>query len=616
MRSSKLNLAGAILVEKDKCDFSVWAPLKKRMILHLPDEGRKLEMKKDEDGYFRTTVEGVSAGTNYFFMPDAEQDYPDPASQSQAKGVHGPSQVVDHSRFVWHDDMWTGLSFKDLIIYELHVGTFTAEGTFAAIIPRLDDLIDVGINTLEIMPVAQFPGKRNWGYDGVFPYAVQDSYGGPEGFRQLVNACHQKGIAVFLDVVYNHIGPEGNYFSRFAPYFTNKYWTPWGDALNFDKEWSDGVRDYFCNNALFWFEYFHVDGLRLDAIHMVHDEGACHFWQYLSERVHTLEQHTGHPLYLIGESDLNSPRTINPPALGGYGLTAQWLDDFHHSLYVFIDPKGIERYYDFGRMEQLAKAYTDGFVHSGEYVSFRKRKYGSTSAGIAGDRFVVFTTNHDQVGNRPLGDRPSTIVSFERLKVAAAALLFAPYVPMLFMGEEYAETSPFFYFVSHTDRELIEAIRKGRKEEFAEFRTTGESPDPLDEKTFFASKLQWNKRHEGVHAIALKWYKRLISLRREIPALRNYQKNDVLVHVLGQHALIIYRQNSKGQEPVICLLNFSDQPLKCTVPFAIKTWTKILDSRSSQWTENENRRSAMPDTVVSGEEFTLLQLTAVIYQAQ
>src|SRR5690606_411563 len=301
--------------------------------------------------------------------------------------------------------------------YELHVGTFTDEGTFDAIIPRLDDLLALGINALELMPVAQFPGERNWGYDGVFPYAVQNTYGGPDGLKRLVDACHAKGLAVFLDVVYNHVGPEGNFLSKYGPYFTNKYCTPWGDAINFDDAWCDGVREYFVNNALYWLEYFHIDGLRLDAVHMVFDNGAVHFWQYLADRVKQLQERLGRPLHLIAESDLNSPRVVNPPSVGGYGFTAQWLDDFHHALYVMLDRKGRERYADFGRLDQFAKALKEGFVHSGEFVKFRKRKHGASSAGIPGDRFVAFTQNHDQVGNRPLGERLSSLIDRERLKV-------------------------------------------------------------------------------------------------------------------------------------------------------------------------------------------------------
>jgi len=607
---------GAHLLEDTRCFFSVWAPLKNRMVVHFPDDDRKVEMEKGREGYFQITVDEVKAGTNYFFMPDGENDFPDPASYFQPRGVHGPSQVVDHRRFEWQDDAWKGLSFKDLVFYEIHVGTLTEAGTFDAIIPLLDDLADVGINALELMPVNQFPGTRNWGYDGVFPFAVQNSYGGPEGLKRLVNACHRRGIAVFIDVVYNHLGPEGNYFMKYGPYFTNKYWTPWGDAINFDKEWSDGVRDFFCTNGVYWFEQFHVDGLRLDAIHMVHDESACHFWQYLTDQVNLHQQHVGRPLYLVGESDLNDPRTINPLAVGGYGFTGQWLDDFHHALYCIVDQEGTNRYEDFGKMEQLAKAYTDGFVHSGDYVKFRKRRYGASSAGIPGHRFVVFNMNHDQVGNRPLGERLSMIVCFERLKLAAAALFFAPYVPLLFMGEEFGAQVPFYYFVSHGDPELIEAVRRGRKEEFRDFKPQADPPDPADEKTFNDSKLKWEQRNHGTHRIILEWHKKLIRLRREIPALENFQKNDTRAHVVNQTALMIYRQSIGGRDPVVCLLNFSEKPVHCAIPFAVDNWKKILDSRSAEWNSENEVKPLMPDYLSSNEPMVLLPLTSVVYEGE
>ncbi|HEY1021688.1 MAG TPA: alpha-amylase family glycosyl hydrolase, partial [Flavisolibacter sp.] len=381
--------------------FRVWAPEKKTMHLHVVAPYDKIfPMQKDEWGFFTVTVENPGATLRYYYQLEEGQEYPDPASQFQPEGVHGPSETVDHDAFVWQDSAWKGQPLEETILYELHVGTYTPEGTFEAIIPRLDALKETGINAIELMPVAQFPGSRNWGYDGVYPYAVQDSYGGPEGLKKLVNACHQKGIAVWLDVVYNHIGPEGAYLSPYGPYFTNTYCTPWGDAINFDGEWSDGVRDYFSVNALYWFEQFHIDGLRCDAVHTVFDNGAVHFWQLTSEKVAALEQKLGRTLHLVAESDLNSPKVIKSPKEGGYGFDGQWLDDFHHALYVKLNPADKDRYYDFGTMAQVVKAYNEGFVHSGEWVKFRKRKHGASSKGIPGNRFVAFNLNHDQVGNR------------------------------------------------------------------------------------------------------------------------------------------------------------------------------------------------------------------------
>src|SRR5690606_29059914 len=419
------------------------------------------------------------------------------------------------------DQNWKGIPFADLVLYELHVGTFTEPGTFEAIIPRLKELAETGINAIELMPVSQFPGHRNWGYDGVYPYAVQNSYGGPNGLKKLVNACHHRGIAVFLDVVCNHLGPEGNYFGKFGPYFTEKYTTPWGSAINFDGKWSDGVREYFANNALHWFEHYHIDGLRCDAVHETYDMGAVNFWELTHDKVKALGQRLGRHLHLVAESDLNSPRVVMPPEVGGWGFAAQWLDDFHHSSYVLLDKSGKSRYGDFGRMDQLAKAIKEGFVHSGEYVNFRKRKHGASSAGLPGDKFVAFHQNHDQVGNRAGGERLGMLVGFERVKLAAALLMLSPYVPMLFMGEEYGDPSPFFYFVSHSDPELIQAVREGRKKEFAAYHGNAELRDPQEEETFRESILQWKLRMRGKHSVLRNWYATLITLRKTLPALRS-----------------------------------------------------------------------------------------------
>ncbi|MBT1702246.1 malto-oligosyltrehalose trehalohydrolase [Chryseosolibacter indicus] len=606
------NLAGARF-NGSECTFSVWAPLKERMILHLTESKRQVEMKKDDEGYFSITLKDVKQGAKYFFRPDNEKDYPDPTSFYQPEGVHGPSQVYTHD-YEWKDQAWRGLPFKDLILYEVHVGTFTQEGTFEAIIPYLDELYETGINALELMPVSQFSGGRNWGYDGVYPYAVQNTYGGPDGLKRLVDACHQRGIAVFLDVVYNHIGPEGNYLPQYGPYFTDTYCTPWGDAINFDGDWSDGVRDYFCNNALYWFKYFHLDGLRLDAIHMAYDNGAYHFWQYVNDKVKQLQEEVGRPLHMIAESDLNSPRVINPLVIGGYGFTAQWLDDFHHALYVMLDPKGRERYIDFGLIEQLAKAYTDGFVHSGEYVKFRKRKHGVSSAGIPGDKFVAFNLNHDQIGNRIHAERLCVLVNHEKVKLGAAALMLSPYVPMLFMGEEYADQSPFYYFVSHTDPALVEAVRKGRKEEFKDYKGEGESPDPYDEKTFNDSKLKWVKRNEGKHKITLEWHKRLIQLRRSNKAIGNFDKNDITAQVIAQDALVIHRQAVGGSDHVLCLFNFGEQKVRYTMPLGNKKWRKILDSQEVQWSEDGKQKQTLPSLTTSSEEVVIPPTSVIVYE--
>jgi maltooligosyltrehalose trehalohydrolase len=462
-------------------------------------------------------VQGIEPGARYVFRLENDRDRPDPASRYQPEGVHGPSEVVDHTAFSWTDKGWSGLALQSMIMYELHTGTFTPEGTFDAIISRLGDLKDLGINAIELMPVAQFPGKRNWGYDGVYPFAVQNSYGGPEGLKRLVNACHARDIAAILDVVYNHLGPEGNYVGEYGPYFTDKYRTPWGNAINFDGSYSDEVRNFFVRNALSWITDYHIDALRIDAIHGIFDYSARHFLRELGEAVHARAGELGRRIYVIPESDLNDVRVISPPELGGYGLDAQWNDDFHHCLHTLLTGEKSGYYKDFGAIDQMERAYRDGFVYSGQYSPFRKRRHGSSSKDRPASQFVVFSQNHDQVGNRMQGERLSSLVSFEALKLAAGCVILSPYLPLLFMGEEYGETAPFLYFVSHSDPGLIEAVRNGRKEEFKAFGWEGEPPDPQDERTFLASELHWEERTKGSHETLLRFYKQLIACERERP---------------------------------------------------------------------------------------------------
>jgi maltooligosyltrehalose trehalohydrolase len=561
--------------------FCVWAPEKKIISLHIvhPEE-MHFEMQKNSDGYFESVVPNLSAGAKYFFKID-DKEFADPVSYSQPDGVFGPSQVVDHVAFQWEDKLWQGIPLHDMILYEIHVGTFTPEGTFDAIINRLDDLIDTGINAIELMPVSQFSGRKNWGYDGVFPYAVQNSYGGPDGLKRLLNACHQKGIAVFLDVVYNHIGPEGSVLKNFGPYFTDKHKIPWGDAVNLDGAWSDGVRDYFAGNAMYWFEYFHIDGLRLDAIHTMYDDSAVSFWELLSNGTREVSRRVGRELFLMAESDLNSPRVIKPVEQGGYGFHAQWLDDFHHALYVLLDEKGKERYEDFGALEQLVKAYNDGFVLSGEYVRFRKKKYGASSAGIPGDRFVNFIMNHDQVGNRPDGARFSTLMNLDKQKLAAAALLLAPYIPMLFMGEEYGETAPFFYFVDHQDPKLIRAVSEGRKKEFDWNTSNIPFREAHDEKTFTDSILRWENRHEGDYAVLHRWYRELLALRRRSDALREFDKGYVSAKIIDGRGVMLDRMTRADSDRIIAFMNFSNETMRIDLPSG--KWEKILDSTDPIW---------------------------------
>ncbi|MBX6363410.1 MAG: malto-oligosyltrehalose trehalohydrolase, partial [Gemmatimonadetes bacterium] len=469
---------GAIPLGGGRCRFRVWAPAAGTVTLHLLGlVDRVLPMPAADRGYFEIEVDDAPPGTPYAYRLDDGGDLPDPASRWQPQGVHAPSAVAD-AAFPWTDGAYTPPRLADYVIYELHVGAFTPDGTFEAVIPHLERLRDLGVTAIELMPVAQFPGERNWGYDGVFPFAPQSSYGGPAGLRRLVDAAHGLGLAVVLDVVYNHVGPEGNYFGRFGPYFNPAYRTPWGGAINFDGPGSDEVRRYYIENALYWIADFHIDALRLDAVHAIVDLSARPFLAALGRAVHGLAARLGRPAYLIAESDLNDPRLVTPVEDGGYGLDAQWADDFHHALHALLTGERGGYYQDYGTVEDLARAFRTGFVYTGQYSRYRGRRHGARPVSIPAERFVVFAQNHDQIGNRALAERLSSLVPFEGLKLAAATVLLSPFLPLLFMGEEYGETAPFLYFVSHTDPALIEAVRRGRKAEVAPLGGATPAPPP------------------------------------------------------------------------------------------------------------------------------------------
>jgi maltooligosyltrehalose trehalohydrolase len=578
---------GAIWLGNGRCLFRVWAPVATSVDLHLMEPvDRLVSMEKQGDGYFAVTLHDISPGARYFFRVNGQTERPDPASRFQPQGVHQASAVVDGA-FMWQDKGWFGLPLRDFVLYELHVGTFTEAGTFDAVIPHLDELKRIGITAIELMPVAQFPGERNWGYDGVHPFAVQNSYGGPEGLKRLVNACHQRGLAVVLDVVYNHLGPEGNYLSEFGPYFTDAYKTPWGCAVNFDGPHSDEVRHYFIENALYWVSEFHVDALRLDAIHAIKDFSARPFLQELGEAVHELAQRVNRRVHVIAESDLNDARVIRPRELGGYGLDAQWSDDFHHSLHTLLTGETQGYYEDFGRIEHLARAWREAFVYTGQYSKRRRRSHGNATQWNAGHQFVVCAQNHDQVGNRMLGDRLSKQGDFSLLKLSAAAVVLSPYIPMLFMGEEYGETAPFQYFVSHGDPGLIESVRRGRRQEFAAFQWKGEVPDPQAETTFRRSKLRHSLRHEGYHAVLPEFYRELLALRRERPSLAKLDKD--AQEVIGfELENVLYVRRWTDDDQAVLLFSFADEPSTVTVPVPSGRWVKRLDSADKQWLGTES----------------------------
>lgn len=603
---------GAKYLGHGKCEFTVWAPtLKEVGVQIVSPENRLLPMtKKDEEGYWQVTATGIEPGTLYYYQLEGNTNRPDPASRYQPKGVHGPSEVIDNSTFSWTDSNWQGVPLEEMIIYELHVGTFTPEGTFEAIIPRLNELKNLGINALEIMPIAQFPGERNWGYDGVSPYAVQNSYGGPEGFKKLVNACHQHGISVILDVVYNHLGPEGNYLPEFGPYFTSKYRPVWGEALNFDDSYSDGVRDFFHENALYWFQDYHIDGLRLDAIQAIFEVGARPFLQELADATNSLSQQIGRKLHLIAESDLNDVRVLRSKELGGFGLDAQWCDDFHHSLHALLTGENDRYYLDFGKCEHLEKAFKESFVYSGQYAPHRKRKHGNSAKDEPGHQFVVFSQTHDQIGNRILGDRLSKLVSFDGLKLAAGTVLISPYIPFFFMGEEYGEEAPFFYFVSHSDANLIEAIRKDKQEEFKVFEGRGEFQDPQSPDTFSKCKLNWERHTEGKHKILWEWHQHLIQLRRTVPALKKLDKQRLeLASDEGQKILFLRRWSDDSQ--IFCILNFNGKDVTFQAELPKGNWEKILDSSEEKWMGSG---SQLPARIVSRQELTIKPHTFALYE--
>ncbi|MGG7665531.1 malto-oligosyltrehalose trehalohydrolase [Dyadobacter sp. BHUBP1] len=588
----------------------LWAPRAKRVELLIPGKDKTISLIGKELGYWTAETRDLQSGDLYFFELDGRRQLPDPASLSQPDDVHGASQALDLSSFEWKDDGWQQYPLKDYIIYEIHIGTFTPEGTFAAAIEKLDYLVDLGITAVEIMPVAQFPGNRNWGYDGVYPFCVQHSYGGAEGLQSLVNACHSKGLAVILDVVYNHVGPEGNHLEAFGPYFTEKYHTPWGNAINFDDAWCDGVRRFFIENALMWFRDFHIDALRMDAVHAIKDFNPIHILQEMRQNVDLLMQQTGRRHYLIVELDLNDPRFINPINKAGYGMDAQWIDEFHHALRVASGQERTGYYSDFDGVRSLAKSYQDAYVYDGAFSEHRKKFFGMKTEN-AGEQFVVFSQNHDHVGNRMLGERTSELVSFEMQKLLAGAVLVSPYLPMLFMGEEYGEKSPFLYFVSHTDPELAEEVRKGRQKEFEAFHMEGEAPDPESEETFYRSKLQWESIEREPHRTMLNYYKELISIRKSQPPLRIPNRREVSVEHNTESKVIVLRRRH-GTHEVVCLMNFSSREQSVEMPADASHWYKLLGSSDLKWGGSQE----MPGQVSSGSALVLSPESITLYTNQ
>ncbi|MER6273702.1 malto-oligosyltrehalose trehalohydrolase [Streptomyces sp900105755] len=512
--------------------FEVWAPQADRVTLHCDGATHALEHDPDRSGWW-TGEAAAGDGTRYGFALDDGPVLPDPRSRRQPDGPDGLSAVVDHERHEWRAD-WPGRALPGAVLYELHVGTYTPEGTLDAAAARLGHLRELGVTHVELMPLCPFPGQHGWGYEGVSLWAVHEPYGGPESLKRFVDRAHELGLGVVLDVVHNHLGPSGNYLPAFGPYFTDAHQTPWGSAVNLDAPGSDEVRAYLVGSALAWLRDYRIDGLRLDAVHALCDTRACHFLEELSSAVAGLAAESGRPLFLIGESDLNDPRVITPRAEHGFGLDAQWNDDFHHALHAALTGESQGYYADFARapLAAVAKTLTGGYFHDGTYSSFRGRRHGRPldRARVAGHRLLGYTQTHDQVGNRAQGDRLSAALSPGLLACAATLSLTAPFTPMLFMGEEWAAGTPWQFFTDHTDPDLAEAVRRGRRREFAAHGWAEEDvPDPQDPATRDRSCLDWSEPEREPHARVLAWYRRLLALRREQPDLTDPDLADTKV---------------------------------------------------------------------------------------
>ncbi len=590
-------------------EFNVWAPKAKKITLVLEDKKEEIPLEKKEPGYWHLNYDKISPGSLYRYRINDGESFPDPASLSQPEGVHGPSEIIRLDDFEWNDSTWKNIPFNEMIQYELHTGTFSDEGTFEGIISKLDYLKELGINTIEILPVAQFSGERNWGYDGVYPFAVHNSYGGAKALMELVNRCHEKGLAVLLDVVYNHLGPEGNYCAQYGPYFSGKYFTPWGKPLNFDGQYSDGVRNFVVQNALMWCRDFHMDGLRLDAVHAIYDFSAKHIMQELAENINQLSRKMNRDYYLIAESNLNDVKYITPIEKGGYGLDAQWSDDFHHSVHTLTTQEKKGYYLDFGKAEQLSKSIKDAFVYDGKYSDFRKKTYGNSTRNNPAHQFVIFSQNHDQIGNRKFGERLISLTDFETAKLIAGTLFVSPNIPMLFMGEEYGEQNPFCYFVSHEDAYLNELVRKGRNEEFKDFHDDNkEAPDPSSVNTFMRSKLSWQVHEDSQKKAMFDYYKTLIELRRTNRVLKYPDKENLIIK---EDAKLFTLHRWQDDDHILCFMNYSDHTRNVKIPERKPgKWSKILDSSSEMY--KGPGESAAP-LISPGESTNISKTSIVIY---
>ncbi len=575
---------GARILPGNEVEFRAWAPRLRNIAVRVNrDKAHTYEMRQDAADEFTVTVPDLPAGTDYMYLIDALRERPDPFSRWQPEGVHGPSRVVDPESFPWSDQEWKGIPLKQLIIYELHTGTFTPEGTFDAIVPRLEYLRHLGITALELMPVAEFPGTRSWGYDGACMFAPHSAYGGPTGLKGLVDACHRTGLAVVLDVVYNHIGPEGNYLGDFAPCFTSRYRTPWGDALNLDGAYSDGMRRFLIDNALYWLTEYHIDGLRLDAVHEIFDTSARHFLAELAENFHLESERLGRSAWIIAESDLNDVRIINSGSECGYGIDAQWHDDLHHSLHAVLTGNRHGYLADFGTLEDVRKSICEGFVYDGKYSAFRRRSHGTSSTGLPGEKFVAFLQNHDQIANACLGSRLSSLVSLEQQKLANALLFCSPFIPLVFMGQEYGETAPFYFFTSFSDAELAKAVREGRGREYAAFYSEAEFPDPQSPQTLEKSRLRWHPENTPLHAALLRFFQDLVAVRKREACLSNCRKDLTQVDLSEQSSWLVMERRDAGGSRALLVYNFSSARQAIPILYADVEWQLALWTGSPRY---------------------------------
>lgn len=570
--------------------FRVWAPFAEQIEVGIGD--RWIPMRKDGHGWWRADVDGAGPGTDYVYRVDGDGPLPDPRSRWQPEGVHGPSRVVDHGSFPWTDRHWQSRPLSSAIIYELHIGTFTAEGTFDAAIRRLDHLVELGITHIDIMPVNEFAGGRGWGYDGVDVYAPHHAYGGPGGLKRLVDACHRRGLGVILDVVYNHFGPEGNYLARFGPYFSKDFSTPWGPAVNLVEPWSDEVRRFVVDSALAWLRDYHLDGLRVDGVHALVDTSAVHIMEQLAREVETLSAREGRHLFVIGESDLNDPRLVQPRETGGYGVDGQWSGDFHHVVHVLLTGEHDGYYVDYDGPADLAKAFEQSFIYDDRFSGYRMRRFGRRPVGISGHRFVTFLQNHDQIGNRARGDRIAHIAG-ERAQMLGSGLLFAsPFVPLIFQGEEWATTTPFQYFTDYGDERTADRVRQGRRDEFSSFGWDPEEvPDPQAEETFLRSKLAWDERDDEPHRSMLAWYRELIRLRKATDELSDGRMERVETRYVDTQQWFVIERGA-----VSVIANFGGEAQ--TVPLKTDRPRRLLLT-SDEALEIHDERVVMPPAAIA-----------------